>query len=147
LRSVKINEKENSVKIETAANNFLPHNFETYEIQAKNFDDKMIYLMEKLLDMQFHFEERLTENTAPLSWAIESVKRYYKENNIDHYEDRFNQSDEERKKLYIEDYTKIFKPTLQYFIRTLKGEGIIDTNAYIFKEKINENIDEEEDER
>lgn len=148
-----IKKKTNQLFLNVATNNVWPHTYSRYEYAGKGnytLDEKLMFLMESMLEGNIQISHT-NKNTIPYQYALLKIHEYYRENNINHFEDRY-----EKKNKVFEDRIKEYTKTNDYkeymdFCRDNKElvnkiecevvKELYNKEFEIFKDSINEKIE------
>lgn len=85
--------KTNQIFLNTTSNNVYPKTYSLWEYIKGNkysLEDKLFYLMEDMLDGNIQISQK-NKNTIPYKYALIKIREYYRENDIDHFDDRYEQ--------------------------------------------------------
>lgn len=148
-----IKKKTNQLFLNVATNNVWPHTYSKCEYASKGnytLDEKLMFLMESMLEGNIQISHT-NKNTIPYQYALLKIHEYYRENNINHFEDRY-----EKKNKVFEDRIKEYTKTNDYkeymdFCRENKElvnkiecevvKELYNKEFEIFKDSINEKIE------
>lgn len=150
---ITMKKKTNQLFLSVASNNVWPHTYTKCEYGGKTnytLDEKLMFLMKSMLEGNIQITQN-NKNTIPYKYALLKIYEYYRENKINHYEDKFEKTCkllDDRIKEYTktDDYKKYieFCEKNRYLVNKIECEIVKETykkEFEIFKNSINEKIE------
>lgn len=152
-KTISIKPKTNQIFLTVADNNVRPLDYNRCEYGSKikgGLDDKLMYLMISMLDGNIQISQ-FNKSTIPFEYALIKIRKYYRQNNISEYEEKYDKryelyDKEISKYVDIKNWGKRFKFEKENEELTNDIEKNIYSKLYkeelrIFKSSINEQID------
>ena len=95
-KRINLDRKNNKIKVTCASNNLRPLIYSTYEVfeDVKDFDEKLINLFVCMENGGIQIST-INDNTEDFAYAMWKVREYFRENNIDRYEELYIKSKNE----------------------------------------------------
>lgn len=152
-KNIILKPKANQIFITSATNNDRPLYYYKSEYIANktlNFEDKLLKLMLSMLEGNIQISQ-FNKHTIPFEYALLKVRNYYRENNIDEYEEKFDK----RYELYDKELSKFvdinnweerrkFEIKNEEFVNTIRNnikKELYEKEFELFKNSIKEKID------